>query len=1612
MAKTIIELMDDMHLSSQDPFLAYYYAMVQGNVSYANTILASNPDLANQIMEANNINILLNKVNELEIIPKEDIDYYLDNLLKEYFNLIDNTIVKGQWSQDVQYQPHNLVYYQNKGYFAYTQVPPPIGTVPTNTQYWREYDIKGKQGYGGIDINFKYSWNSNENYTKGDAVIYQNKLWYAIADNTKFPPNLNHYPWVAISMPKQPNRTPIQKATPRGDYDIGDFWWKITEGDEIVTTIWIIRQPEPTPRFASSGFTIGNNLYIVGGILSNFTRTNINEAYDSLTGTWSSKTPMPTIRARGGSFSIGDNGYVVGGINENGEFLNINECYDSTTNTWSTKAILPTTMIPIATSADNLGYVLGGEIYTLDTGDTPIADSYSYNPATNTWDMITNKPTATRGHTLEADSSVIYAIGGMDSNEITLGNTEAYDIATNTWSQKAQLNVPRSYLASFLSLGEIFAFGGLNSTWYSMSTNERYNIDENKWTIDIPMNYPRSSLNGLLGRRRGYAIGGVNMDTTGIFGYNEQYNIFDDTISFSMVIDTSIAESAKKINTEEGLNIVSEDNEYIVSEGVPLNTISIPMVEGGTYRYYIDWGDGTTSLDITSYNDPNATHTYDEVGEYVINLIGTLDELKFHDRIATCLKEVTRCTLNLRNIDSMFLGCTNLTSVPSTLFDSSLNVTSANSTFKDCSKLSIVPTALFSNNTNITSFKSTFENSGLTSIPTNFFGSNNLVTSFNSTFKNCSSLVNIPANLFANCDRNKDFTNVFSGCSLLKTLPNNLFNNNPVVTSYDYAFYNCTNLTSLPDSLFGGGLASANSLISIFANTALSTLSEGLFSRAVLAENYNNAFENVNVTTIPNRCFNGNNASSVNTFDKSKLVSVGDNGLAGLDIGMGYFEDATNLVSIGNYFSGEQNSYIKTMQNMFLGCSNLKDIGNIRIKYNSLSFVNTFVGCEALENLGTINVQEDPFVPAIGQNVSFIDCTKLTHESLINISNSLVQMTPSTIKTLTLSTESLALLTDIEKLEIINKYWNLPGYTVPTITADIALNLVKEINPDKSSSKNYANSIETSLYYYIREYDVSNPSGAVNYYAVDKETGYMYERTKIPQEEYYIKTDTDTAWVPKGLDGDKNSRILRAKLREDNKYANYQLSNIQIGQENSPAYHTGINGSQSLFGLCDGYNEDGSQRHFYYLNSFQLKDSDGSPTDMNSMFYNCFQYEAEGNEGESPTIDFDNIKFSNVKDMSFMFYSCSRLTNTQLNFLENVDTSNCTQMPGLFNGTSITSMIHINMDSVENSARMYSRTNITEIKPNYLGTKIKDVSFMFSYCKSLASLPSDYTSVFGKNNALQNASFVFSNCSSLKNIGVHNVFDYNETTDEYTLNEEKLNNQLFTYCPNVENLNEAFNGTAVGADSNNKGIPQAVFYHCRKLKTIAYAFMGCDNLSQNTRVEQFCSVFTKNNPELEDISGLFAYAKSPEGVITESANSGNFLFPGTKIKKASRCFYSYGISDSEAHYNIPFVYNSKVLTDVSNMFDGTFAELSGSYSAFTDLSRMFNNRNYSWSKLNEFCPALTNCTGLFASNKNLTGNGNDLVSVLSKISTLTQHDETFKDCTKLSDYNSIPDDWK
>lgn len=1567
MDRTIIELMDDMHLSSRDLFLNYYYAMQSNNTSSANSILLNNPSLANQITNSQNVNYLINGVNEREIEPKKDIDYYLDKLYQDFLVMINNTRVRGDFDSTVQYYPHNLVYYNGKGYYALKE--PPIGTLPTNTEYWLEFDIRGFQGYGGLNLNLKFNWNNTISYKKGDIVIYRNKMWYALADNTNYEPNLNHYPWVIISMPKMANKTPIQRATPTG-YDTGDFWFQITLGDDVIQKKWDVKQQEITPRFASAGFVIGDNIYITGGITQTFVKSNKTEVFDTVTNTWSAKADAPTTRARTAAFSIGNKAYVIGGVDSNGNILDTVEEYDSDTNTWTAKQSLPIPLVTSGIAVNNIGYVVAGET----TGNQTVGNAYSYNSTTDTWTAITDKLTPTYGHALASDGTNIYTMGGINQNGDTIGLNEAYDIATNTWSEKDDMLVPRSFLSSFFTNGSIYAVGGLNSDWYSLDTNEKYNIEENQWTTDTPMNYPRSSLNAMAIGTKGYAIGGINIATSDVHGYTEEYQVKDITSNYDMVIDTTLDSTGSK-------------------------TVSIPMVLGGTYDYWIDWGDGTSSTQITAYNDTNATHTYVADGEYTIRLIGTLDQLEYTGNIAACLKEVTKCNLAFSVIKNMFKGCTNLTNVVESIFSQTTMPTTAESVFEGCSKFGMIPVGLFDNMSGILSFKNTFKGTSIINIPTGLFDSNNSATDFSGVFENCTRLVAIPMNLFKNNTSATTFANAFMGDIALTELPNTLFNNNVEVITYENVFSGCTGIKELPINLFGDGALSVINFSGALYNVPLTSLPAGLFRQAYAATNYDNVF-NFYGGNIPANCFSGDNATYENALDVEGIEEIGDNGLNGLALSSDMFsgqDQASALITLGNdaLWSKNATSIANQPTQMFFRNTTLTTIGNINFKPITETMGGMFYGCTSLENVSGF-FYGDNNKPSLSVDITF-ENSPLTHTSLLNISDSLVVQTPTTIKNLTLGATNLAKLSVDEKMIIINKYWKLVGYD---ISKDIqaaggygafAMDMVQKLKGDSSTKAEELDfgsyPAETNLYYYVGLVNKIT-SKQVAIYAFEKSTGIFYDPDLIPVQEYHIwhnniGAHASPVFLSKTLTGDPDGTILKNYLSNNDTEDYYE---IIIGDK----YDIGLKtaGLENIKNATQLFINLQNVRTLYIEGDFK-------PETMVQTF-----------EGVSnlTTLNFDNFDTSNCTSMEGTFSGLTTFNNW--NFLNSLDTSKVKNMSNLFAYSStLTEMPTFSMASVEDASYMFEQTGISKIKPNILGNNIKTAEGMFSLCTNLDLADiSDYTTIFGHNNNLTNVSHLFEMCSKVSTVGIHDVFTYVEDPTGmepggYELDQTKLNNQLFTYCPNITDMSYILEDTGITS------IPMGLFYHCPKLTTVMHAFGLCQKIATGATMLYMSQVLFTNNPELKDISFLFYNAKIT-GFITENIGYTGMLFPGTKIERAVSLWDGCQMTDVEGYETIPFIYNSRVLKDIDSMF--------ANQTMFRELNNMFSGTDYeySWDNLSTLCPALQNCSYMFSNATQLVGNGNKLVTELSKITTLTSHEKALQNCTKLSDYNSIPSGWK
>jgi hypothetical protein len=215
--------------------------------------------------------------------------------------------------------------------------------------------------------------------------------------------------------------------------------------------------------------------------------------------------------------------------------------------------------------------------------------------------------------------------------------------------------------------------------------------------------------------------------------------------------------------------------------------ISLPLVNGGSYDFTVDWGDGTDDH-ITAWNDAAKTHTYPSAGTYTVKITGTFSRIFFNnggDR-QKILSIENWGDLVWSSMNGAFRGCSNMVINASDLPNTG-TVTNFRLAWQNCSGLTSFPLLDVSSGTD---FGQAWENcSGLTSFPELNVSSG---TNFSTAWQNCSGLTSFP---LLDVSSGTDFTGAWFGCFGLTSFPLLDVSSG---TNFSTAWRNCSGLTSFP----------------------------------------------------------------------------------------------------------------------------------------------------------------------------------------------------------------------------------------------------------------------------------------------------------------------------------------------------------------------------------------------------------------------------------------------------------------------------------------------------------------------------------------------------------------------------------------------------------------------------------------------------------------------------------------------------------------------------------------------------------------------------------------------------------------------------------------------
>jgi len=142
----------------------------------------------------------------------------------------------------------------------------------------------------------------------------------------------------------------------------------------------------------------------------------------------------------------------------------------------------------------------------------------------------------------------------------------------------------------------------------------------------------------------------------------------------------------KRLGTEDLINLTGDNPPLFTTTWAtttPSETITLPLVSGGTYDFYVNWGDGTTTDHITAYNQAEVTHTYATAGTHTVRIFGTIEGWQFNDAgDKTKIQTIESYGSLVLTTGFEFFGCSYLTS---TATDApTISTTSLARTFRGC----------------------------------------------------------------------------------------------------------------------------------------------------------------------------------------------------------------------------------------------------------------------------------------------------------------------------------------------------------------------------------------------------------------------------------------------------------------------------------------------------------------------------------------------------------------------------------------------------------------------------------------------------------------------------------------------------------------------------------------------------------------------------------------------------------------------------------------------------------------------------------------------------------------------------------------------------------------
>jgi N-acetylneuraminic acid mutarotase len=254
----------------------------------------------------------------------------------------------------------------------------------------------------------------------------------------------------------------------------------VNEVYDPATNMWENRTSMPNPRARLDANTVGDEIFLIGGIGRNLQLLPLaepssrNDVYSPETDSWTTKTPLPTAVANYVSAVVDSKICVIG--SERSDARGLNQVYAVETDSWSLAAAVPENLfLNNAAAAATTGvnatkqiYVIGGYYGLSDLREEYDYVSLVYNPRSASWSFANYMSADDYHYAVAVVDDLLYVVGGSSaSNTVPYAYNLLYtpkgygtpDTSTPSPSSEPEQNNPLPAELAIASVATVILLG-------------------------------------------------------------------------------------------------------------------------------------------------------------------------------------------------------------------------------------------------------------------------------------------------------------------------------------------------------------------------------------------------------------------------------------------------------------------------------------------------------------------------------------------------------------------------------------------------------------------------------------------------------------------------------------------------------------------------------------------------------------------------------------------------------------------------------------------------------------------------------------------------------------------------------------------------------------------------------------------------------------------------------------------------------------------------------------------------------------------------------------------------------------------------------------------------